>query len=88
MVLADVRYTIRKRASKNWPNTAATIDSGFVGNRGPFSRVPSILKNVTYSYCVGGLKHSGQFFLLVTSKTAGEKLRQELVGRNVVVKYR
>jgi hypothetical protein len=89
IVFADVRYTLRRRASKNWPTTAATIDSGFVENRGPFSRIPSILKNVdfTYSYCVGGLKYSGQFFLLVTSKTAGEKLRQELVGRNVLVKY-
>ena len=31
--------------------------------------------------------HNGRFFLLVNSKNAGEELRQELVGRNVLVKY-
>ena len=89
MVFADVRHTLRRRASKNWPTTAATIDSGVVGFRGPLSGLPSILHRVhfTYSYCVGGLKHSGRFFLLVNSKNVGEELRQELVGRNVPVKY-
>ncbi len=89
MVFADVRHKLRRRASKNWPTTAATIDSGMVGFRGPLSGLPSILHRVhfTYSYCVGGLKHNGRFFLLVNSKNAGEELRQELVGRNVPVKY-
>jgi len=89
MVFADVRHTLRRRASKNWPTTAATIDSGVVGFRGPLSGLPSILHRVhfTYSYCVGGLKHNGRFFLIVNSKNAGEELRQELVGRNVLVKY-
>src|SRR5258708_22701457 len=65
------------------------VDSGMVGFRGPLSGLPSILHRVhfTYSYCVGGLKHNGRFFLLVNSKNAGEELRQELVGRNVPVKY-
>jgi hypothetical protein len=89
MVFADVRYTLRRRASKNWPTTTATIDSTIVGFRGPLSGLPRILWRVhfTYSYCVGGLKHNGRFFLLVNSKNAGEELRQELVGRNVLVKY-
>jgi len=89
MVFADVRHTLRRRASKNWPTTAATIDSGIVGSRGSLSGLPSILHRVhfTYSYCVGGLRHSGRFFLLVNSKNVGEELRQELVGRNVPVKY-
>jgi hypothetical protein len=89
MVFADVRYTLRRRASKNWPTTAATIDSGIVGFRGPLSGLPRILYRVhfTYSYCVGGLKHNGRFFLLVQGKNAGEELRQKLVGRNVLVKY-
>jgi hypothetical protein len=89
MVFADVRYTLRKRASKNWPTTTATIDSGIVGFRGPLSRLPSILYRVhfTYSYCMGGLKHNGRFFLLVQGKNAGGELRQKLVGRNVLVKY-
>jgi hypothetical protein len=89
MVFADVRYTLRRRASKNWPTTAATIDSDIGGFRGPLSGIPRILYRVhfTYSYCVGGLKHSGRFFLLVNSKNAEEELRRELVGRNVLVKY-
>jgi hypothetical protein len=89
MVFADVRYTLRRRASKNWPTTAATIDSGIVGFRGPLSGLPRILYRVhfTYSYCVGGLKHNGRFFLLVQGKNAGEELRQKLLGRNVLVKY-
>ena len=89
MVFVDVRYTLRKRASKNWPTTAAMIDSGIVGFRGPLSRLPRILCRVhfTYSYSVGGLKHNGRFFLLVQGENAGEELRQELVGKNVFVKY-
>jgi hypothetical protein len=89
MVFADARYTLRRRASKNWPTTEATIDSGIVGFRGPLSGLPSILYRVhfTYSYCVGGLKRNGRFFLLVQGKNAGEELRRELMGRNVLVKY-
>jgi hypothetical protein len=89
MVFADLRYTLRRRASKNWPTTAATIESGIVGFRGPLSGLPRILYRVhfTYSYCVGGLKHGGRFFLLVNSKDAGEELKQELIGRNVLVKF-
>jgi hypothetical protein len=89
MVFADVRYTLRRRASKKWPATAATIDSGIVGFRGPLSGLPRIFYRVYfgYSYCVGGLQHNGRFFLLANSKNAGEKLRQEIVGRNVRVKY-
>jgi hypothetical protein len=89
MVFADVRYTLRRRASKNWPTTAATIDSGFVGNRGPFSRIPSILKHVdfTYSYRVNGLPHTGRFYVLVGDRKIGEELRQKLVGRSVPIKY-
>jgi hypothetical protein len=84
MVFVDVRYTLRRRASKNWPTTAATIDNSIFRYR-----LPSVLYRVyfTYSYCVDGLKHNGRFFLLVNSKNAGEELRQELVGRNVLVKY-
>jgi|SRR5882762_3882781 len=89
MVFVDVRYTLRRRASKNWPTAAATIDSGIIGFRGPFSGLPRILYRVhfSYSYCVGGLKQNGRFFLLVNSKNGGEELRRELVGRNVLVKY-
>lgn len=89
MVFADLRYTLRRRASKNWPTTTATIDSGIVGFRGPLSDLPRILYRVhfTYSYFVNGLKHSGRFFLLTNGKNAGEVLRQGLVGRSVRVKY-
>ena len=89
MVLVDLRYTFRRRRSKNWPTTAAIIDSGIVGFRGPLSHLPSILHRVhfTYSYRVHGSEHHGRFFLLVDSKTAGEDLRQKLVGRTVPVKY-
>ena len=89
MVFADVRYTLRRRASKNWPTTAATIDSGTVGIRGPLSGLPSVLHRVhfTYSYQVRGSQYSGRFFLLVSSKKAGEDLRQKLVGRSVLAKY-
>jgi hypothetical protein len=89
MVFAEVRYMLRRRASKNWPTTAATIDNGIVGFQGPLSGLPRILYRVhfSYSYCVGELKHNGRFFLLVNSKNAGEELRRELLGRNVLVKY-
>jgi len=89
MIFADVRYTLRRRASKNWPTTAAEVDSGVVGFRGPLSRLPRILYRVhfTYSYCVGGLKHSGRFFLLANSKNSGDELVRNLVGRNVLAKY-
>jgi len=89
MVFADLRYTLRSRRSKNWPTTAATINSGIVGFQGPLSGLPSVLNRVhfTYSYRVRGLEHQGRFFLLVNSKTAGEDLRQKLVGRSVCVKY-
>lgn len=89
MVFADLRYTLRRRASKSWPTTTATIDSGIVGFRGPLSRLPRILYRVhfTYSYFVNGLKHGGRFFLLTNGKYAGEALRQGLVGRSVLVKY-
>jgi hypothetical protein len=84
MVFVDVRYTLRRRASKNWPTTAATIENGIFRYR-----LPSVLYRVyfTYSYCVGELKCNGRFFLLVNSKNAAEKLREELVGRKVLVKY-
>ena len=89
MVYADVRYTVRRHRSKNWPTTTATIDSGIVGFRGPLSGLPRVLYRVhfTYSYQVGGMQHSGCFFLLVQGKKAGEDLRQQLVGRSVMVKY-
>ena len=89
MVFADVRYMLRRRASKNWPTTAATIARCMVGFRGPLSGLPRVLyrAHFTYSYCVDGLKYNGRFFLLVNSKNAGEELRRELVGKNVLVKY-
>jgi hypothetical protein len=89
MVFADLRYTIRKRRSKNWPTAAAKIDNGVVGFRGPLSRLPSILHRVhfTYSYSVNGLPHTGCFYVLVGDRKIGEELRQKLVGRSVPVKY-
>ena len=82
MLFADVRYAFRRRASKNWPTTPATIDSGIVGFRGPLSGLPRILHRVhfTYSYSVGGLEHSGRLFLLASNKTAGEEFRREKRG--------
>ena len=89
MVFADVRYTLRKRRSKSWPGTAARIDSGIVGFRGALSGLPRILYRVhfTYSYQVRGSEHHGRFFMLVSSGTEGEALRQALVGRSVPIKY-
>ena len=89
MIYADLRYTLRKRASKNWPTTEATIDSGIVGFRGPLSGLPRILYRVhfTYSYKVSGSQHVGRFFLLANGKSTGESLRQELMGRRVLVKF-
>ena len=89
MVFADLRYTFRKRRSKNWPTTTAKIDNGDVGFRGPLSRLPSILHRVhfTYSYSVNGLQHSGRFYLLVGDLKIGEELRQKLAGRSVPIKY-
>jgi hypothetical protein len=81
MVFTDLRYTLRKRRSKNWPTTAAKIESAVLGP-GVFRRV-----HFTYSYCVNGLQHTGRFYLLAAGKKTGEELRQSLVGRSVPVKY-
>jgi hypothetical protein len=89
MFFVDARYTLRRRASKNWPATAATIDSGIVGSSGPLASLPSILYRVhfTYSYQVNGLQHSGRFFCLTQGKQRGEELRRALVGKSVSVRY-
>lgn len=89
MVFVDLRYTLRRRRSRNWPTTAGTIDSGIVGFRGPLSGLPRILYRVhfTYSYHVNGLQHSGRFFLLTNGRKAGEDIRQTLMGRSVLVRY-
>lgn len=89
MVFADMRYTIRMRARKNWPATSATIDGGIVGFRGLLSSLPSVLHRVhfTYKYRVDGLQHDGRFFLFVNSKKTGEEILKKLVGRSVPVKY-
>jgi hypothetical protein len=89
MVFYDLRYTLRKRASKNWPCVEATIDSGIVGFRGPLSALPSLLYRVhfTYSYRVNRLQYSGRFFLLAGSKKSGEEFRQALAGKSVLAKY-
>ncbi len=89
VVFHDLRYTLRKRASKNWPSVEATIESGIVGFRGPLSALPSFLYRVhfTYSYRVNGLHHSGRFFLLADSRKSGEKFRQALAGKSILAKY-
>jgi len=81
MVFVDLRYTLRRRRSRNWPTTAAKIEGAVLG--------PGVFRQVhfTYSYCVNGLQHTGRFYLLVTSRKTGEELRQSLVGRSVPVKY-
>jgi hypothetical protein len=89
MVFRDLRYTFRKRASQNWPSVEATIDSGIVGFKGPLSALPSLLYRVhfTYSYNVGGARHSGHFFLLADSRKSGEEFRQALAGKKILAKY-
>jgi hypothetical protein len=89
MVFYDLRYTLRKRASKNWPSVEATIDSGIVGFRGPLSALPSLLYRVhfTYSYRVNGLQYSGRFFLFAGSRKSGEEFRQALTRKSVLAKY-
>jgi len=89
MVFYDLRYTLRKRASKNWPSVEATIDSGIVGFRGPLSALPSLLYRVhfTYSYRVNGLQYGGRFFLLANSRESGEKVRRALAGKIILAKY-
>jgi hypothetical protein len=88
MVFCDLRYTLRKRASKNWPAVEATIDGRLVGFRGPLSALPSFLYRVhfTYSYRVNGLKYSGRFFLLANGRNSGEEFRQALSGKRFPVK--
>jgi hypothetical protein len=89
MVFRDLRYMLRKRASKNWPSVEATIDSGVVGFRGLLSAVPSLLHRVhlTYFYQVNGVRYSGRFFLLAGSKESGEALRQAVAGKRILAKY-
>ncbi len=49
----------------------------------PTEQVAAHRVHFTYSYCVGGLKHSGRFFLLANNKNSGDELLRNLVGRNV-----
>jgi hypothetical protein len=49
MVFLDLRFTIRKRASQNWPTTEAKISSSNLRLQGLLHRV-----HFTYSYCANG----------------------------------
>ena len=80
IAFADLRYTVRRRRSRNWPATAAKIENSILG--------PGVIGRVqfNYSYSVNGLQHSGHFYLFVGNGETVE-LRQRLVGRSVPVKY-
>jgi hypothetical protein len=82
MVFHDLRFTIRKRASKNWPTIEATIDSSHLGPQGLLHRV-----HFTYSYLVNGLPYKGHFDLLAGNTISVKELQQSVVGKKVLVKY-
>jgi len=89
LVFADLRYTLRKRASKNWPSVEAMIGDGFVGSRGRLAVLPRILRRVhlNYSYSVNGQQYMGQFYVLAQGKTSAEALQQAFVGKKISVRY-
>ena len=82
MVFHDLRFTIRKRASKNWPTIEATIDGSHLGPQGLLHRV-----HFTYSYFVNGLPYNGRFDLLAGNTVSVKELQQSVVGKKVLVKY-
>jgi hypothetical protein len=82
MVFHDLRFTIRQRASKNWPGIEATIDSSHLGPQGLLHRV-----HFTYSYLVNGLPYRSQFDLLAGNTISVKELQQSVVGKKVLVKY-
>jgi hypothetical protein len=82
MVFHDLRFTIRKWASKNWPTIEATIDSSNLGAQGLLRRV-----HFTYSYRVNGLHYTGRFDLLAGNTISVKELQQSVVGKRVLVKY-
>lgn len=88
MVFRDLRYTLRKRASRNWPTVEAVIEAGDIGPRA-ISFLPRLLYRVyfTYSYRVSDVKCTGRFCLLAGSKQAAETLKQALTGKGTVVRY-
>jgi hypothetical protein len=88
MVFRDLRYTLRKRASQNWPTVEGVIESGDIGPRA-ISALPRLLYRVyfTYSYRVSEVNCTGRFCLLAGSKKAAETLKQALIGKLTVVRY-
>lgn len=82
MLFHDLRFTIRKRASKNWPTIEATIDSSHVGPQGLLHKV-----HFTYSYLVNGLPYKGHFDLLAGNTISVKELQQSVVGKKALVKY-
>jgi Protein of unknown function (DUF3592) len=82
MVFQDLRFTIRKRASKNWPAIEATIDSSSLGPQGLLHRV-----HFTYSYRVNGSNCTGRFDLLAGNTISVKELQQSVVGKKVAVRY-
>ena len=88
MVFRDLRYTLRKRSSANWPSAEARIESSTLGHPA-ISALPRFLYRVhfSYSYQVNGLEYSGRFSLLVGGKTPAESIREALTGKTTLVRY-
>jgi hypothetical protein len=81
MALPDIRYTLRRRASRKWPAVEGVIDTGLAGQAGLIRRV-----HFTYAYRVDGLAHTGRFYML-SNKESAEPLRHALVGKKTTVRY-
>jgi hypothetical protein len=88
MFFRDLRYTLRKRASENWPTVEAVVETGDIGPRA-ISSLPRLLYRVyfTYTYRVSNVKCTGRFCLLAGSKKTAETLKQALTGKSTVVRY-
>lgn len=82
MVFNDVRFTIRKRASKSWPTIDATVDGSTVGPQGLLHRV-----HFTYSYQVEGFRYTGRFDLLAGNTISVEELQRSVVGNKIFAAY-
>jgi hypothetical protein len=74
----QVRFYLRRFASRHWPTEAATIKRGHLGTvaRGAYE----------YVFSVKGVQYSGRF-IIIDSWEHAEKLQEALDGLPISIKY-
>ncbi len=83
-----IRYRLRKWKSKSWPTVRATIQTSQVLRGGPTRYQALIYRSLLgYEYTVSDTRYSGLFVLIADDEATTKTLRNELLGKEVVVRY-